>query len=126
MYILTFVIGIPLALLIYLTLRFLKRPITPEHSAQIAGTTLGIIQIIPAVLFIVAIVLVVPLLPFATLVWIFHSSWLYSLSEGMPKWFGVPSFVWFGAAILAYWLFLGFDWARTVWRAKKASPTGKD
>lgn len=110
MRILIFVIGVPLTLLIYLALRFLKRPVTPLRSAEIAGTAMGIVQLIPVVIFLLAMPLTILLLPLGTLAWLFHPSWLPSLFEGAPTWLGVPSFVWIGGALLTYWVVMLFRW----------------
>jgi hypothetical protein len=99
-------IGLPLALLIYLAFRLLKRPITAERSAEISGMTIGIVYIIPVVVFILAIPVTLLALPLGTLAWIFHPSWVPSWFDGAPTWFGLPSFVWIGGALLTFWAVL--------------------
>ena len=113
------IIALPLALLIYLTMRLLKRPITPIRSAGIAVTVVGAA---PNALFVLVLILSTALLvllsPVAFVAWAFHISWLTSWFDWAPTWLGVPSVVWFGGLILIYWAAQALRFVRGWLRAQ--------
>jgi len=118
-FIICVVVGLPLALLIYLAFRLLKRPITAERSVEISAITTTAIQVIPVfVVFVLAFPVMMLVLSLGTLVWIFHPSWFPQFLDSTTTWFGAPVSVWIGGALLTYWAVLSFQYLHGWLRAR--------
>jgi hypothetical protein len=92
-----FLIGIPLAVLIFLSARMVSRPIELEQAADIAGVTIGGLKVLPALVFLLAFPACLVLLALAPLAWVLGFT---SVFDGLPIWHGMPVAVWGGAALL--------------------------
>lgn len=123
------IIGLPLTILIFVALLLMKRPVRLERAAEIAGTAIGILLMLPTMLLYLLSFLVGPfvliLAALTALKLIFGLSLLPSLVDALPAWRGVPIFFWFAGSILLLWAILSwrdlYRWLNARWAEKSGA-----
>jgi hypothetical protein len=103
-------VGMAVALSIYITFGLFKRPISLERSGEIGGIVGGLVGIVPPLMPIIIAPLVILSLPLAVVAWMLHPAWLPSFFDTTTTLFSVPVFVWFGVIILVYWIGASLLW----------------